>query len=111
MCQKRGGLLTTLMRQQVLKLAVRSFLASVASGRAIDWPGGTRTHWRSPTAVVASALNFDGECNDDSNIVLTAIFERCGDQLVASSLRCRGFLKDDRDVLVGDHVSQSIGAQ
>ena len=28
---------------------VTSFVALVASGRATDWPGGIRTHWRSPT--------------------------------------------------------------
>ena len=28
---------------------VASFVALVASGRATDWPGGIRTHWRSPT--------------------------------------------------------------
>jgi hypothetical protein len=39
-----------------LKLAVGSLSALIASGRATDWPGGIRTHWRSPTFT---ALKFD----------------------------------------------------
>jgi hypothetical protein len=34
---------------EFLRLAVRSFIALAASGRATDWPGGVRTDWRSPT--------------------------------------------------------------
>ena len=29
---------------------VTSFAALIASGRATDWPGGIRTHWKSPTS-------------------------------------------------------------
>ena len=30
----------------------RFFVALVASDHSTDWPGGIRTHWRSPTVVV-----------------------------------------------------------
>jgi hypothetical protein len=33
----------------LLMLAVPSFIALIASSRATDWPGGVRTHWKSPT--------------------------------------------------------------
>jgi len=33
----------------LLTRAVRCFIALIASGRATDWPGRIRTHWRSRT--------------------------------------------------------------
>ena len=65
----------------------------------------------SPTAGVPSRLSRAGGCNDHGNVILAPIFERCGDELVASSLRARSFSKEGCDVLVSNHVSQSIGAQ
>ena len=47
-----GGLMRCVTRRRVLILAVRSSAALFASGRATDWPGGIRTHWRSPTFTV-----------------------------------------------------------
>jgi hypothetical protein len=41
----------------LLILAVRSFIALVASAQAIDWLDGIRTHWRSPTLTT---YWFDG---------------------------------------------------
>ena len=40
---------------------VTSFVALVTSGRATDWPGGFRTHWRSPAFT---AYTFSGILND-----------------------------------------------
>jgi hypothetical protein len=39
----------------ILEMAI--IVALVASGRATNWPGGIRTHWRSPTFT---AYWFDG---------------------------------------------------
>jgi hypothetical protein len=52
--------LTSVTRQRVLARAVRSFIALINSGRATDWPGGIRTHWRSPTFT---AYWFDDQCH------------------------------------------------